>query len=469
MIATLRHRRRRATLATAVVLAVLASPLVTAGVSLAAGNTTERQLSAQLVIDSHITPFVCGNCGPGGTPETLMSCQFYVFVQFSPVPLAQSYSVVVKDRDPRVAPSRTLTGPPFSDVGPPFAGEPGEFRAPAGTHRLGPLTGGSGPASSCPTEPTLNGRLSITKAVAILPTFCKGVPGARFTASWRAVAAQDPSCPTPPKYTQEQKDYAKERRRAYAAASLLQQTGALGLGSYSLYLGATGVGAAPAAIAGAASLVLQGTTIYYNYEAEQWARIQEDPPDKKWRTVVKPIATDATKLALPRDLSAAKQKQVRALMGSIVRSAALSDCVAKAIDRGTTALPKSGLIAAKQYAAGAACSRAHAKLAAALPRLAAPVIAFLRPLDAQVLADSPKAPRDARFRREIAKDVATLGRVISLTPKELTNLRAKLLASTAPLTVAPSVLLEQVVATAAAEAPRLRSSASALAAAAKGR
>lgn len=150
----------RKTLALAIAAAALVLALVATPRAGAANSGSERKINAQMVLDSRLTNWVCDNCGPNGTPLPLTSCDYEDFVQFPIVKGAVDYEIVLQDRDPRVNTTYHLKGPPFAD-------DHDGYKAPAGTHRFGGFTGGSGPAP-CPSDPYMNGRFVILKAVAIM-------------------------------------------------------------------------------------------------------------------------------------------------------------------------------------------------------------------------------------------------------------------------------------------------------------
>ncbi|MFN8132150.1 MAG: hypothetical protein U0R70_11445 [Solirubrobacteraceae bacterium] len=276
------------------------------------------------------------------------------------------------------------------------------------------------------------------------------------------------SCSDAPKYSKEDKDYAKEMRRHYADLYLAFSAATTAGGAYSTYAAATGVGAGPAAVGGVITLGFAGLVLETSYLQEQWARVAEDPPNAQWRTIARPPATHPSKLALPRGLSRARKRQIVAYLGNELRRGALGRCLSLAIDRGTTALPVKPKTAAKQYRAGAACARENAKRSAAAPRLAAPVVAYLRPYDAKILAGALAAKRGAAFRRVISQQYAALGGAVPITAGKLKALRTAAVKA-APSQVAPSVAIEQFAAEVAKQAVALRRSAAVLSAAAAGR
>jgi hypothetical protein len=147
--------------------ALLAVPaLVALLIALPAGaapgkDPDERELAATMVIDYVMGEVQCGNCGPGGSPMTYPTCDYAIFVQFPKVKGAEDYHVVLRDNDPRVNTTYDLHGPPFQDV-------VGEYTAPAGTHRFGGFTSGSGAAPCAVTDPYMGGRFVIEKAVATM-------------------------------------------------------------------------------------------------------------------------------------------------------------------------------------------------------------------------------------------------------------------------------------------------------------
>ncbi len=153
--------------ATVALLLVLASSALGAPAASAGEDGRRVPLAAQFVYDFKTTPYVCAQCGPGGTPLDLVGCDYAVFVQFPVVARASSYRVRLADHHPRVNVVRDLTGPPFND-------DVEGYKAPAGMHRFGGLTGGSYTVSEdygCPPpgDATQNGRFELLEAYATIP------------------------------------------------------------------------------------------------------------------------------------------------------------------------------------------------------------------------------------------------------------------------------------------------------------
>jgi hypothetical protein len=117
--------------------------------AVAHAKESERKLSAHLVLDTQEY-----------TDGTNPRCSYAVFVEFPDVKGAVSYRVDVQDKDPRVNTTNRFSGPPFND-------DVDGYKAPAGSHRFGGMTGGGGPAP-CPSLSDFAGRFEIKKAVAIL-------------------------------------------------------------------------------------------------------------------------------------------------------------------------------------------------------------------------------------------------------------------------------------------------------------
>lgn len=142
--------RRRAPLLLLLALALAAT------VAPASASAASIKNPAQMVVDIKEETVQCSNCGPNGTPSEYPVCSYAVFVQFPDVAGAKSYNVVVRDNHPRVNTTRNFTGPPFND-------DVEGWKAPAGTHRFGGLTGGGGPPP-CPSDPYQGGRFEILKS-----------------------------------------------------------------------------------------------------------------------------------------------------------------------------------------------------------------------------------------------------------------------------------------------------------------
>jgi hypothetical protein len=274
------------------------------------------------------------------------------------------------------------------------------------------------------------------------------------------------TCATQPRYTQEEKDYAKYLRRFYADKQIALTALTVPTGSVALYTGATPGGQPVALAAGILTLTETAAITYYSYWQEVEARIAEDPRDRRWRTLARPLATSPGQIKLPGGLSRLQQRAVRVFLTNELRSAALADCVTLAIDRGTTALRSSVSIAAAQYRAGAACARENARLSAATPRLAAPIVTLLRRFDARMMSLAARAPRGRAVRRAVTRQFDALGRTIAIPRSRLTALRRRALAAPGGLTVLPSAILAEFATVAAAGAPAMRRTAAVLAAAA---
>jgi hypothetical protein len=116
-----------------------------------------RKLDAAMVVQYQYADTACGNCGPGGGPATFPTCSYAIFVEFPEVKGGEDYHVVLRDNDPRVNTTYDLHGPPFQD-------DVEGYRAPAGMHRFGGFTSGSGGAPCAVTDPYMGGRFKILKA-----------------------------------------------------------------------------------------------------------------------------------------------------------------------------------------------------------------------------------------------------------------------------------------------------------------
>ncbi len=418
-----------------------------------------EKLSAHFVLATQNYTEPCSNCGPGGTPLDLQRCSWAIFLEFPVVPGATSYRAVVQDTNPRVNTTYDLTGPPFSD-------DKDGYKAPPGTHRFGGFTGGSGPAP-CYSLSDFKGRFILKKAFVTTKQYCD-VAGARGAAGRVLIGA----CPEPleKEKTQDQKDAATEQKRIWEDRYIFWGGLAAVFTGATAYAGSNPV-TAPAA--GPLGFLAAGNGLlawWASAEATYWGRVAEDPPDRNWRRIARPAATHPGRIALPRTLSKRTRTAARALIANQLRSGALDRCIAQAIDRGTTALPKSPRTAARQYAAGAKCAREKARRIAATPRLVAPLVRFLRPYDARILAATAAAPRGAAFRRLIARNIAALGKAAGLTRAERKALARRILTAPAPSpAVAPSAALALAGAQAAKQAAETRQVARALAAAAAGR
>lgn len=411
-------------------------------------KTRTQKLAATFVLDTEYYPYTCANCGPGGTPQELTACSWAIFLQFPDVPGATAYNAVVQDLDPRVNATYNLTGPPFKD---PADG----FTAPSGTHRFGAFTLGSANSGVCYSIGDFAARFVLKSATVTTKVGCF----ARGAAASGARAAQSGlTCPTL-KYTPEEKAAAKNQKRnaedAYVAATNL----AAGAGSSAVALAMTGVGEGAAAGAGAVAAIAGLQAAYLNQLIIKYGRIVEDPPDRHWRQLTRPAATHPDRIPLGR-LSHAAQRKVRPFIANQLRSAVLARCVATAIDRGTTARLRDARLAARQYAAGAACAKEAARRATAAPKLASAAAKVLAPSDAAIVAASATATRTPAVIAAITKNIKALGRAIPMASTERKALLAAILATPqGPLTTAPSALLTQQAAAAAAQAKALRAEA----------
>ncbi|MFN8132295.1 MAG: hypothetical protein U0R70_12175 [Solirubrobacteraceae bacterium] len=290
-----------------------------------------------------------------------------------------------------------------------------------------------------------------------------GTPGAHAAADRVLIGA----CPV--EKTQEQKDAATDEKRTWEDRYIFWG------GLAAVFTGATAyAGSNPVTLAavGPLGFLAAGNGIlawWASSEATYWGRVAEDPPDRNWRRIARPAATHPERIALPRTLSKRTRTAAKALIASQLRSAALARCIAQAIDRGTTALPKNARIAARQYAAGATCAREKARRTVAVPRLVAPLVRFLRPYDARILAAAATAPRGPAFRRLVTRNIAALAKAAGLTRAERTALTRRILTAPAPSpAVAPSAALALAGAQAKKQAAETRQVARALAAAASG-
>ncbi len=290
-----------------------------------------------------------------------------------------------------------------------------------------------------------------------------GKPGAHAAVGRVLIGA----CPLEDEKTQEERDAATEQKRTWEDRYIFWGGLAAAFGAGAAGAGGT-VAGAPAVGPLTFLAVSNGLLAWWaSTEATYWGRVAEDPPDRNWRRIARPVATHPERITLPRTLSKRTRTAASALIANQLRSGALDRCIAQAIDRGTTALPKNARTAARQYTAGAKCAREKARRTAAIPRLVAPLVRFLRPYDARVLAAAAAAPRGAAFRRLIARNIAALGKAGGLTRAERKALARRILTAPAPSpAVAPSAALALAGAQAAKQAAETRQVARALAAAA---
>lgn len=291
-----------------------------------------------------------------------------------------------------------------------------------------------------------------------------GKPGAHAAADRVLIGA----CPV--EKTQEQKDAATEQKRTWEDRYIFWGGLAAVFGAGSA---AAGAGTVTAPLIGPLGALAAGNVVlawWASTEATYWGRVAEDPPDRNWRRIARPAATHPGRIALPRTLPRRTRTAAKALIANQLRSGALDRCIAQAIDRGTTALTKSPRTAARQYLAGAKCAREKARRTAAVPRLVAPLVKFLRPYDARILAAAATAPRGPAFRRLITRNIAALAKAAGLTRAERRALTRRILTAPAPPpAVTPSAALALAGTQAAKQAAETRQVARALAAAAAGR
>jgi hypothetical protein len=116
-----------------------------------------RKLNAAMVIQYQYAEVPCGNCGPGGAPATYPTCSYAIFAEFPEVKGGEDYHLVLRDNHPLVNTTYDLHGPPFQD-------NVEGYKAPAGMHRFGGFTSGSGGAPCAVTDPYMGGRFKILKA-----------------------------------------------------------------------------------------------------------------------------------------------------------------------------------------------------------------------------------------------------------------------------------------------------------------
>jgi hypothetical protein len=214
--------------------------------------------------------------------------------------------------------------------------------------------------------------------------------------------------------------------------------------------------------------------LFESYQAEMQSRIVADPPDRRWRIIARPPTTYPGRLGrlMPRGLSSSQAAAGRRFAAATLRSAALAQCVAWSIDRGTTALAvRRPTYAARQYRAGAACARSNASLLASMPALATPLVDMARSVDEQYRSTSG-APNRRAIAVAATRQYGALGRLGAFSPPRLIALRRAAIrrASTAPGTppVPPSAVLEQVAAQSASQVVLMRAAATALSRAAGG-
>jgi hypothetical protein len=149
------------TVLAALALALLVAALPAPG---APAKPETKKLTAVMDVASRIIEFPCSQCGPGGTPVMLQSCEYKLYLQYPDVKGAKSYDVVVQDKHPRVNTTYNLHAPPFQD-------DEEWAEAPRGAHRFVGFTGGSG-APPCPTMADFAARFEIHSAVANCPKGC---------------------------------------------------------------------------------------------------------------------------------------------------------------------------------------------------------------------------------------------------------------------------------------------------------
>lgn len=252
------------------------------------------------------------------------------------------------------------------------------FEASSGTPQLG-----GGPVAP-PTTPA---------------TGTTGCAGASQRATVPTVPAPE-YCDYRAKYTAKEKADAKEWKRSYTDRAMSYNQLAWTHGTMAI----AATGEPPAATALAAWAAMDSfISNSYSTRAETMSRINEDPPDPDWRTLAAPPRTSTARLKLPRAL--------RNYAAATLRATALDICVSQSIDRSASAFGNhEPLVAARQYAAGAACGAEAATLARGMPKLAAKAAPALAEL-ARTLRHV-RVPRHLNARRR-ARVAATLFRSVT--------------------------------------------------------
>ncbi|MGH2874556.1 MAG: hypothetical protein ACRDL5_19115, partial [Solirubrobacteraceae bacterium] len=252
----------------------------------------------------------------------------------------------------------------------------------------------------------------------------------------------DPYCRDKTTYTAAEKKTAGDWSAYYADQSALATAGAAVSGGiaaasaaipdptvskaiavgYGVYAGIAGLGAA-----------------YYSHLAALETVVQNDPPDRHWRTIVA-VPALGRRLAVPPGLEAGAATALRGYETALLAAQADAACVATAINRGSTAVNHHDLaIARLQYLAGARCATGAMRAETAVPRrfsaLRGAILSRLPQMTSAQGRILAIRLRSATLRmRAVNRTIASLSRLISL-PSGLAS-RLRRAAASAP-TITP--------------------------------
>jgi hypothetical protein len=159
--------------------------------SSSAAHAKEVAIGGSLTAVTRTNTARCAQCGPGGTPADVTSCELEAIVQFPDIRGALSYKAVVYDSYPGFNKNREFSGPPFYD-------NQDGWHTPSGVHWFG--LSGIGGAGNCEGLDSELKRYSLRKVVAVFDSKPrifgsvtdvdgKAVPGVRIAISGASSAS----------------------------------------------------------------------------------------------------------------------------------------------------------------------------------------------------------------------------------------------------------------------------------------
>ncbi|MGH2857024.1 MAG: hypothetical protein ACRDMJ_06020, partial [Solirubrobacteraceae bacterium] len=250
----------------------------------------------------------------------------------------------------------------------------------------------------------------------------------------------DPYCRLKTTYTAAEKKAAGDWNVYYADQSALDTAGAAvsgGIGVAAAAIPEPSVSKGVALAYGVYTMVSGLSAAYYSHLAALETVVQNDPPDRHWRTVVAAPATG--RFAVPAGLRSRAAAALRSYEAELLAAQADAWCVQTAINRGSTAVSHHNLaIAQRQYVAGARCATAQMRAERAISRRfsalrGAVLLRLPRLTGAQQRMLAARA-RSRRLRmRAVNRLVASLARTTALP----SGLAARLRAAASAATITP--------------------------------